>query len=181
MGRAATKAELIQSADSQYEKLWALISSMTPEEIAAELDYGGHSVKKEAHWDRDKNLRDMLTHLYEWHQLLLNWGNANLAGDPQPFLPPPYTWKTYGRMNAGFWQRHQTTSYEKAVTMLNDSHRQVMAFIESFTDSELFEKQHFAWTGATSLGAYCVSATASHYDWAIKKIKAYLKHSRSKT
>lgn len=27
---------------------------------------------KETHWIRDKNLRDVLVHLYEWHQLLLN-------------------------------------------------------------------------------------------------------------
>jgi hypothetical protein len=33
----------------------------------------------------------------------------------------------------------------------------------------------FPWTGGATLGAYCVSATASHYDWAMKKIKAHIK------
>lgn len=28
---------------------------------------------------------------------------------------------------------------------------------------------------ATNLGSYCVSATASHYDWAMKKIKKHIK------
>jgi hypothetical protein len=29
--------------------------------------------------------------------------------------------------------------------------------------------------GGSTLGAYCVSVTASHYDWAMKKIKAHIK------
>ncbi|MFC2579722.1 MAG: ClbS/DfsB family four-helix bundle protein, partial [Bacteroidota bacterium] len=35
----------------------------------------------------------------------------------------------------------------------------------------------FDWTGTSTLGAYCVSATASHYDWAIKKIKVHIRTS----
>jgi hypothetical protein len=59
--------------------------------------------------------------------------------------------------------------------MLCDSHKEVMALIESMNNEELFEKKHFSWTGTSSLGAYCISATASHYDWAIKKIKLHNK------
>ncbi|MEL6140134.1 MAG: ClbS/DfsB family four-helix bundle protein, partial [Bacteroidota bacterium] len=29
----------------------------------------------------------------------------------------------------------------------------------------------YAWTGTTSLGAYLISSTSSHYDWAYKLIK----------
>lgn len=57
---------------------------------------------KEAHWNRDKNVRDVLVHLYEWHQLLLNWVNANCKGEVKPFLPEPYNWKTYPTMNVEF-------------------------------------------------------------------------------
>ena len=42
-------------------------------------------------------------------------------------------------------------------------------------DDELFEKKRYKWTGSTSLGAYLVSATSSHYDWAFKLIKKCLK------
>ena len=31
------------------------------------------AAKKEAHWSRDKNVRDVLIHLYEWHQLMLKF------------------------------------------------------------------------------------------------------------
>jgi len=63
------------------------------------FDFSKDEKKKEAHWKRDKNLRDVLIHLYEWHQLILNWVYANQKGEEKPFLPEPYNWKTYGNMN----------------------------------------------------------------------------------
>jgi len=50
-----------------------------------------------------------------------------------------------------------------------------MTLIDGFSNDELFEKKHFPWTGTTNIGTYCVSVTASHYDWAMKKIKQYTK------
>ena len=78
-------------------------------------------------------------------------------------------------MNVGFWEKHQATSPEEAETMLNKSHDEVMTLIEGLREEELFTKKHFPWTGTTSLGAYFVSSTSSHYDWAIKKIKLHVK------
>ena len=54
---------------------------------------------------RDKNLRDVLIHLFEWHQLLLLWIESNLNNDQKPFLPLPYNWKTYGELNIEFWKK----------------------------------------------------------------------------
>jgi hypothetical protein len=175
MGRATTKPELIEAANTQFEKMWKLIGSMTDEERSATFDFGENFKKKEAHWERDKNLRDVLVHLYEWHQLLLNWVYSNQNGESQPFLPEPYNWKTYGQMNVEFWKKHQSTSYEDSKKMLIDSHEKVMEMIGGFSNEELFEKKYFPWTGNTNLGTYRISATSSHYDWAIKKIKAHIK------
>jgi hypothetical protein len=143
--------------------------------MLAEFNFGNDPKLKEAHWTRDTNLRDVLVHLYEWHKLLLDWTDANLNGDAKPFLPEPYTWKTYGDMNVEFWKKHHATSYDDAKTMLCDSHGKVMSLIESLTNNELFEKKHFSWTGTTNIGGYCISVTSSHYDWAMKKIKLHQK------
>lgn len=174
MPRPATKPDLIKAADEQFNKLWALIDSM-PDAQNAVLDFSGDPKRKEAHWNRDKNMRDVFVHLYEWHQLLLNWVNANQSGEKKPFLPEPYNWKTYGNMNVEFWKKHQNTPYSESVQLLRKSHEQVLEMIEEFSNDELFTKQAFSWTGTSSLGSYCVSATSSHYDWAVKKIKAHIK------
>jgi hypothetical protein len=78
-------------------------------------------------------------------------------------------------MNVGFWKKHQDTPYARSQTMLKESHTEVLALIKTFSNEELFSKNHFSWTGTSTLGSYCVSATASHYDWAMKKINQYIK------
>lgn len=60
--------------------------------------------------------------------------------------------------------------------MLAESHKKVLALVEQYTNEELFTKKYFAWTGTTDLGSYFVSSTSSHYDWAIKKLKAHKKN-----
>ena len=97
-----------------------------------------------------------------------------------PFLSAPYNWKTYPQMNVVFWEKHQNTSYTDAETMLKKTHKEVMAIIETFSNDDLFSKGAFDWTGTTTLGSYCVSATSSHYDWAIKDIKKALKKYRTR-
>lgn len=178
MARAKTKANLITSANGQFDKMWKLIESISEEQQTATFADEMATSGKEAHWSRDKNLRDVLVHLYEWHQLLLNWVQANSNGEHKPFLPEPYNWKTYPTMNVEFWKKHQKTPLERAKANLRESHKDIMALIEQFSNDELFIKGTFAWTGTSSLGAYCVSATASHYDWAIKKIKLHIKTSK---
>ncbi|MDO4718000.1 MAG: ClbS/DfsB family four-helix bundle protein [Propionibacteriaceae bacterium] len=59
------------------------------------------------------------------------------------------------------------------------THRRRENLADSFTNTELFEKDQFPWTGTTTLGSYCVSATSSHYEWAMKKIRARLKRLES--
>ncbi|WP_428241049.1 ClbS/DfsB family four-helix bundle protein [Gynuella sp.] len=175
MARPTTKQALLEAANTNFETLWRTIDSMTKTVLTTEFDFSDDVKKKEAHWQRDKNLRDVLIHLYEWHQLLIHWVESNMAGKKADFLPEPYNWKTYGDMNVAFWQKHQKTKLEKSKEMLKASHQSVLQLIENFSNEELFTKKIYDWTGTTTLGSYCVSATSSHYDWAIKKLKAHVK------
>lgn len=178
MARAATKEDLLLSAQENYDKLQAFIDGMSEKELATDFDFSMDVKKTEAHWSRDVNLRDVLVHLYEWHQLLLNCVDANQRGEEKSFLPPPYNWKTYGDMNVEFWKKHQNTSLEDAEKMYLKSHEDVMKLAETFSDEELFTKDVFSWVGGSTLGSYFVSTTASHYDWALKKLKAHRKNSK---
>jgi len=175
MGRATTKSDMITAANSNFEKLNMIISGLTEEELSTSFDFTANIKKKEAHWGRDKNLRDVLIHLYEWHQLLLNWVKSNKNGEDKPFIPEPYNWKTYGSMNVEFWKKHQNTSLDDAINMYKKSHAEVMKLAETFSNDELFSKDIYKWVGGSTLGSYFVSATASHYDWAMKKLKAHKK------
>jgi hypothetical protein len=120
---------------------------------------------------QDKNARDLLMHLHHWHKMLIKWHKDNTAGRAAVFLPEGFTWRTTPALNAKFWQEYQNVSLTEAKRLVKDSHKQVMSIIKSHSNNELFKKGVYKWTGGTSLGAYLVSATSSHYDWAIKSLK----------
>lgn len=109
MARATTKQDLLDNAKVNYEKLEKLICNMSEIELETPFDFTNDEKKNEAHWIRDKNLRDVYIHLYEWHQLILKWINNDMNRDQHPFLPAPYNWKTYGKLNIEFWQ--ETSKY----------------------------------------------------------------------
>ena len=113
--RPKSKDELLEKANSQFDDLWKLINGMGEEDRKQSFQFSEEFLakKKEAHWRRDKDLKDVLIHLYEWHLLLLRWLESNFNGEERNFLPEPYNWRTYGKMKIKtffpyFW--HQTRS-----------------------------------------------------------------------
>ena len=72
MARPTTKADLMEASENNYEELKGFIASMTEQELSTPFDFSKDEKKKEAHWQRDQNLRDILIHLYEWHRLTLD-------------------------------------------------------------------------------------------------------------
>lgn len=175
MPRARNKDDLVKAANEQYQKLTNLISSLGDKELDTPFDFSGDLKKTERHWSRDKNLRDIYIHLYEWHQLLLNWIAANENGDAKPFIPEPYSWKTYGDMNVAFWEKHQKTSLAEAKKLFEKSHETVLGLLNKYSNEELFGRGLYDWVN-TDLGSYFVSVMPSHYDWAMKKLKAHQKN-----
>ena len=77
MPRPTTKDDLLKAADENYTELMNFIDGMTEKELNTPFDFSGQASKKEAHWSRDKNVRDVLIHLYEWHKLMLQFPKNN--------------------------------------------------------------------------------------------------------
>ena len=177
MPRPRNKQDLLKAGEEYYAKLIEMADGMSENEMNTEFDFSGDPSKKERHWGRDKNLRDIWVHLYEWHRMLLEFVDTNLnKGGNAPFLPEPYTWKTYGDMNVEYWKKHQKTSLADARKMFEKSHKDVMKLAESLSEEQLFTKGMYPWVGGSVLGSYFVSCLSSHYDWAMKKLKAHKKN-----
>lgn len=109
-----------------------MIERRTEAEKSAPYDFLDDEKKKEAHWRRDRNLRDVLMHLNEWHLLLLEWVKNRENGSNKPFLLEGYNWKTYGDMNMVFFRRCQNISEEEALERFKDSHKRVMEALDTF-------------------------------------------------
>lgn len=166
MARPTNRAALLEASDGGFRLLIDEIDAIPAELRGEPFPFEG----------RDRTIRDVLCHLHEWHELMLNWYAVGMRGE-KPVIPAAgYTWRTTPDLNKDLWAEHQGTSLEDALALVRQSHQEVHSLIHGHTDEELFTKRLFAWTGGTSLGAYLISSTSSHYDWGLKKIRKLRKH-----
>jgi hypothetical protein len=161
MARPKSKAELLHLSSENYIKLNDFIDGMEPIEQHKEFPSG----------TMNRNIRDVLAHLHRWHLMMLEWYKVGMSG-LKPAMPAEgYTWKTTPELNRNIWEFYRNIPLEEVKKLFCESAQQIQQLIEKHTDEELFEKKRYKWTGSTSLGAYLISATSSHYDWALKLIK----------
>lgn len=164
MPRSTNKAELLELGDINLLKLIDFIDNLPEEFKVKEFD-------NEELNDRDKTLADIICHLHEWHNMMMNWYQIGMSGKKPSIPAEDVTWQTLPILNRRIYAQYKGTELPISIKMLKKSHEEMKKIISQHSDEELFEKKRYAWTGTTSLGAYLVSATSSHYDWALKTIK----------
>ncbi len=165
MPKPKSKKELLDQSKANYEKLILFIEALPSSDKTK-------SFSKDS---LNKNIRDIVTHLHHWHLLMIKWYTDGM-NDIKPDMPSKdYTWKTLPALNQVIWKKYQKTSLTKGLKLLDSSFNDVHAIIKKHSDEELFEKKKFSWTGSTSLGAYLIMNSVSHYNWAMKQIKRGLK------
>lgn len=161
MPRPQDKQALLELADANLAKLVAFIAALPPE-----VARGEHELN-----DRDRTVADVVCHLHEWHNMMVGWYRIGMSG-AKPVIPAEgVTWQTLPVLNRRIHQKYAGTPLDQALAWLKASHATVRALIDAHTDEQLFTKKRYPWTGTTSLGSYLVSATSSHYDWALKTLK----------
>jgi hypothetical protein len=162
MPRPTDKLTLIELSQTNLDKLFALVEKIPAD---AEMDLNG----------RDRNVRDVLVHLHEWHLMMESFYSDCVSGKVRAFLPKGVSWNTLELVNHPIRDKHQTTSLEQARGLLIASHAKMLERVNQHSDEELFTKKYYSWTGTTSLGSYFISALSSHYDWAVKTLKPMIK------
>ena len=70
----------------------------------------------------------------------------------------------------------RSVTEKEALDRFQASHKKVMDALEQFSEEELFTKSFYPWVGGSNIGSYFISVTSSHYDWAMKKMKAHKKN-----
>ncbi|MCG8306254.1 MAG: ClbS/DfsB family four-helix bundle protein [Cytophagales bacterium] len=160
MPRPKTKEELIDLSNKNYKVLFDYINSFSEEEQNHEFPAG----------TLNRNIRDVLAHLHHWHLMMLDWYHVGMQGQRPDMPAKGYTWKTVPDLNKVIREKYCTVGLSEVINMLDGSFKDIQQVIQNHTNEELFEKKRYKWTGTTSLGAYLVSATSSHYDWALKLI-----------
>lgn len=161
MPKPTSKKELVALSHKNFKKLNDYIDTFSKEE-QNDL-FTGNTM--------NRNIRDVLAHVHHWHLLFLDWYSVGMSGEKPDMPAKGYTWKTNSALNKWIWKQYQNVKLEEIRKRINHSHNEVQQLIQQHANNELFEKKRYKWTGSTSLGAYLISATSSHYDWAYKLIK----------
>jgi hypothetical protein len=161
MSRPTNKDDLLALSQKNFQRLNDFVDAFSGEERDAEFPPG----------TLNRNIRDVLAHLHHWHLMMLDWYTVGMRGDKPDIPAKGYTWKTTPALNRAIWECHRETPLADIRELLDASHAEMQRLIAAHDDAELFEKKRYKWTGTTSLGAYFVSATSSHYDWAYHLIK----------
>jgi hypothetical protein len=165
MSRPTNKKDLLDQSQKSYNDLLAFIKSMSDEDRNREFPAG----------TMNRNIRDVLAHLHQWHVMMQEWYDTGMKGQKPDIPAKGYTWKTTPELNRKIREEYKDTDLSTVLKMLEDSFATIREIISRHTDEELFEKKKYKWTGTTSLGAYLVSATSSHYEWALKLIRKAMK------
>jgi hypothetical protein len=161
MIRPNNRTDLLDLTKKNFELLMNFIENLSQEEQNSDFPKG----------TLNRNIRDVLMHLHHWHLMMFDWYTVGMNGEIPNMPAKGYTWKTTPDLNRIIWKKYKDTPLEEAKNNIKESHELFRRLIEIHSDEELFQKKRYKWTGTTSMGAYLVSATSSHYNWAIKLIK----------
>jgi hypothetical protein len=159
MSRPASRDELLARMTTDFDPLIGAAEELAPSLRVGPSGYPRGSIK------------DMLAHLHAWHQLFLGWEAVGRRGEMPEMPAPGFTWRDAPALNMQIHERYQDVPWGSVVADLRDSHERARSVIESYGEADLFEKKRYRWTGSTSVGSYAVSATTSHYDWAMKHLR----------
>lgn len=161
MPRPKNKNQLLEQNALRYQSLIDYLDSLSDDEVLLEFPIG----------TLNRNIRDVLAHLHHWHLMMGSWYDEGMKGIKPKMPAEGYTWKTLPELNRVINDKYKNVEYKEARKLFEESHLKIMEIINSHTEEDLFTKKKYKWTGSTSLAAYLISNTCSHYDWATKLIK----------
>ena len=161
MPRPKTKKELLFLSQNNYAKLNNYIDLLPKNTLQNEFPKGY----------LNRNVRDVVAHLHHWHLMLLEWYELGMTGAKPDMPAKGYTWKRLPELNLKIRGKYENIDLAEARKILDESYNSIQKLIKNHSEENLFEKKKYHWTGSTSLAAYIMSATSSHYDWALKLIK----------
>ena len=163
MPRPTSKTELLQLSQENFKNLIDFVSVQEN----PNKEFRGNTM--------NRNIRDVLGHLHHWHEMFLNWYKIGMQGEKPAIPKEGYTFADTPKLNREIWESCQNISLDEVLVLFQKSFEKVFSIIEKHTDEELFTKKKYKWTSSTSLGSYLISATSSHYDWALKLMKKRIK------
>jgi hypothetical protein len=108
--------------------------------------------------------------------MFLGWYGQGLEGAMPEMPARGYKWSQTPKLNRAIWRKHRLRSRTAVVAAFESGYRRIVRLGEALSAEQLLAPGHFRWTGKHPLATYLGPNTASHYRFAMKVIRRWLKH-----
>jgi len=163
MPRPSNKKDLLSAMQTEHEALEKALEALSEEQIT--------TVRRATKW----SIKDVLAHLSAWEQMVIGWYETGRKGRTPVVPSEKFNWAQLPALNKEIYEKHRARPLKAVLRGFHDSFAQVRKTIQGISEADLFTPGRYAWTKTTTLGAYFVSCTSSHYNWARKEIRKCLK------
>ncbi len=166
--RFASKAQLVADIEREHDRLLELLASVPPSRR-----------RKTGAWGDGWSVTDLVAHLTEWHLMCLRWYREGRGGR-RPALPAPgYKWNQLHELNTEIWLKHRGKPDAQVMREFGRSYRSVLNLVKRLPEAKLLMPGAFQWTGEHPLTSYVAPNTCSHYRFATRILKRWLRASAS--
>jgi predicted enzyme related to lactoylglutathione lyase len=107
----------------------------------------------------------------DWEQRFIHWYHQGIRGGKPQTPAPGMTWRDLPKLNQMGYVKHKDEPLDYILEQYEKSHQEIYHLVESMQEKEIFEKNHYAWTGKYPLLIWIDANTASHYVWAQRNIR----------
>ncbi|MEQ8352651.1 MAG: ClbS/DfsB family four-helix bundle protein [Leptospiraceae bacterium] len=157
------KADFLSTVELEWNRFSTLLDELSDEEM---MD---NTV-----WGEGWNVRDMMAHIHEWHNMVLIWHRDGQKGSVE--MPAPgYKWSETPRLNHDIYEKYRDMSLAEAEKKMKSTHKKLLKLAEGLTETQLLQPAQFAWCGKNAITTYLAGAIISHYRWGQKKLKDWKK------
>lgn len=162
--RYASKQEFLCVMNDEHETFLRLVRSVP-----------ARRYKEPGVWGSGWSIHDLLAHLTAWEQMFFRWYNDGLQGK-RPVIPAPgYKYHQIPLLNRDIQKRNRHRSTRSVWEDFDTSYSSIRTLAEQLTEPQLLRPGSFAWTGKYPLTTYLGPNTCSHYRFAIKVLKRWLR------
>jgi hypothetical protein len=165
--RYSTKQDLLEDIRAEHGGLCTLLKSV-PESRYAEKGV----------WGDGWSVIDLIAHLAEWHGMFLRWYEVGLEGEMPEMPAPGFKWNQTPALNRAIWEENRRRSFPAVWRDFMRTYRRIVELVEGLPEEALLQPGRFGWTGKNPLVTYIGPNTASHYRFASKVLKRWLKGER---
>lgn len=97
----------------------------------------------------DRTPREILAYQLGWLELIQSWDKDELNGKKVITPSTGYKWNQMGELYQNFYSKYSTESLEQLIKMFNSSVSDLILWIDSFSDDELFKPGGRKWAQST--------------------------------